>query len=435
MKIIPRHPELAFADRATQHRVQQAHLDAHLAHCRRHSPFYRRLWAGDTIGLEPLPLEGLSRLPLTAKADLEACNDAFLALPMEAIADIVVSSGTTTGRPTRILYSARDLERLAYNEEKALGGCGLGRQDRVLLTCTLDRLFIAGLAYFLGLQRLGAATLRNGLGSLESHAEIIRRLEPSAIIGVPSFLRKLGHFLRDRGIDPGGTRVSRLICIGEPLRDRTLALSATGRELQTLWRAQVFSTYASSETVTSFCECEAGRGGHLHPDLAVVEIVDDAGRPLASGQCGEVVVTPLLAEGMPLVRFRTGDISFLMEEPCPCGRLAPRLGPILGRRHQMLKVCGTTLYPPAIHAALEELEGVLEHYLIVERDGDRGDRLTAVVAPADASLAPETVSRHLQARLRVTPRVVIAGEAAVRREVFRPESRKPLRFLDRRSVS
>ncbi len=434
MKAIPRRMALAYSDLATQRQVQQAHLDAHLAYCRRHSPFYRRLWAGGRVGQTPVALAALPLLPLTGKEDLECCNDDFLAVESSAIVDIVVSSGTT-GRPTRIMYSEHDLERLAYNEEKALGACGIGRGDRVLLTCTLDRLFIAGLAYYLGLRRLSAAALRNGLGSMESHADIIRRIAPSAIIGVPSFLKKLGHFLQGQGLDPAATPVSRLICIGEPLRDEHLGLSATGRELEALWQARVFSTYASSETVTSFCECEAGQGGHLHPDLAVVEIVDEQGRPLPPGQTGEVVVTPLLTEGMPLVRFRTGDISFLREEPCPCGRLSPRLGPILGRRQQMLKVRGTTLYPPAIFSALEEIAGVSDYYLTVESESALSDRLTVVVSVADQALTVGIIARQLQARLRVTPGVSIADEEAVQRQVYRAESRKPVRFFDRRGQS
>ena len=113
----------------------------------------------------------------------------------------------------------------------------------------------------------------------------------------------------------------------------------------------MLGTYASTEMATSFADCTFGTGGHLLPDLMVVEIVDDAGPPLPPGEPGEVVATPLQVSGMPLVRFRTGDIATLHAAPCPCGRTSPRLGPVIGRKSQMLKVKGTTVYPPAIFAA------------------------------------------------------------------------------------
>ena len=130
-----------------------------------------------------------------------------------------------------------------------------------------------------------------------------------------------------------------------------------GENLEEVWGAKIYSTYASSETITSFCECTAQRGGHLHPDLAVVEIVNEQGEVLAPGETGEVVVTPLQIEGMPLLRFRTGDISFMVDEPCACGRFSPRLGPILGRKKQMIKFRGTTLYPNSLYAVLDSFPG------------------------------------------------------------------------------
>ncbi len=107
--------------------------------------------------------------------------------------DIVLSSGTT-GKPTAMMYTENDLRRLAYNEEISFASCGLTRDDVVLLTCTIDRCFIAGLAYFSGVRSLGAAAIRNGLSSAESHLEVIQRLKPTALVGVPTFLLKLGQY-------------------------------------------------------------------------------------------------------------------------------------------------------------------------------------------------------------------------------------------------
>jgi phenylacetate-CoA ligase len=376
-------------------------------------------------------LEELSGLPFTEKSDIEEYNDDFCSVPPVEFVDIVLSSGTT-GKPTRMMYTEHDLLRLGYNEEKSFAGCGVTADDRVLLTCTMDRCFVAGLAYFLGIRSLGAAAIRNGQSSLESHAEMIGRMHPSVIVGVPTFLKGMGLLLQQKGTDPQKTKVSKLVCIGEPLRDRDFKLLNVGRDLQEIWAAEVFSTYASSEIVTTFCECSAQRGGHLHPDLAIVEIVDEHGGVLPSSTVGEVVVTPLSVEGMPLVRFKTGDISFLMDEPCACGRFSPRLGPILGRKKQMMKIRGTTLYPQAVYSALDEMDGVNDYYMVVTSRGDLSDDVTIHAAVSDASCTADVIQNELQARLRVRPEVVIADEEAVRRIVFAPESRKPVRLIDRR---
>jgi phenylacetate-CoA ligase len=209
-------------------------------------------------------------------------------------------------------------------------------------------------------------------------------------------------------------------------------LLKVGRDLQEIWAAEVFSTYASSEIVTTFCECPAQQGGHLHPDLAIVEIVDEKGAVVPSGTVGEVVDTPLSVEGMPLIRFKTGDISFLMDEPCSCGRSSPRLGPILGRKRQMMKIRGTTLYPQAVYSALDQMDGVDDYYMVVTSSSDLSDDMTIYAAVNDASFTADVIQNELQARLRVRPEVVIADEEAVREMIFAPESRKPVRLIDRR---
>ena len=426
---IPNDFQLEFQTREQMEGRQLEWLRAHVRHCREHSPHYRAALRD----MGPLPdhslSEALRALPLTAKQDLEADNDAFCAVPPRAVVDMSLSSGTT-GRATRIVYTEHDLQRLAYNEAKALSACGLGREDVILLTCTMDRCFIAGLAYFLGARALGAASLRNGQGSLASHAELLQRMRPTAIVGVPSFMNKLGLYLKEQGVDPAAIGVQRMVAIGEPLRDRTMALLPVGRELEALWGARVHSTYASSETVTTFCECAEQNGGHLQADLALVEILDEAQAPLPPGAVGEVVVTPLAVEGMPLLRFRTGDIGFVQDAPCPCGRNTVRLGPILGRKAQMLKVRGTTLYPPAILAVLAAMDGVGECYVSARRCAPLSDEVTVHVAlRCDAAVSAEEIALRLQARLRVKPLVAIEPEERVRQVVYNPKYRKPVRFV------
>ncbi len=411
-------------------RVQEDLFRKHLRHCAEHTPFYRDLFTKDRLAWQKLGLEDIARIPLTRKSDLEARNDDFLAVPLSAVSDIVLSSGTT-GRPTRMMYTVRDLDRLAYNERIAFERIGMTSSDTVLLTCTMDRCFIAGLAYYEGARAMGAATIRNGLSTPASHYEIIQRLSPTVIVGVPSFLYKLGGYLRERGTDPATAGVRMLVGIGEPVRDRSLALLPKSREMESMWQAPVYSTYASSEIVTTFCECRSQRGGHLHPSLGIVEVVDDAGVSLPAGQVGEVVVTPLLVEGMPLLRFATGDVSFLMDEPCSCGRSSVRLGPILGRKKQMLKLHGTTLYPQAIFATLDEIPEVGEYFVRVREESALSDHVEVHVA-TKRPIAVDTILERLQARLRVKPTVIVAPEEDIRKTVYVENSRKPIRFLDLR---
>ncbi len=422
---------LAFRDAAAIRETQERLLAVHLRHCVQ-SPFYRRLLPQDIApAAGRFPLEALRDLPFTTKADIEARNDDFLAVPRVRVRDIVQSSGTT-GRPTRMMYTARDLARLARNEAVCFRGCGMGPGDRVLLTCTLDRCFVAGYAYCLGAQAVGAAGIRSGLNLAEGHAAVIAQMQPTFLVGVPGFLRKLGRHLRDAGTPARGVRG--LICIGEPLRDAALQPTALTAELEQLWGAPAFSTYSSSEIVTSFCECPRQCGGHAAPDLGILEIVDDAGRPLPPGEAGEVVFTPLGVEGMPLLRFRTGDIGYRIDEPCACGRRTPRLGPILGRRAQMLKVRGTTFYPATVFEVLNGMPEVSEYYVEVEDADEPGaDRIRV-----HAALLPDTpalrrqLEERLLARLRVRPEISTEGEDEIRRQVYRPQSRKPVRFIDRR---
>ena len=420
--------DIEFTGHEKINEVQQLRLRQHLKYCLANSPFYRRLLKNCKADLANITLQDLPKIPFTEKTDIEQHNEDFRSVSLSKIVDIVMSSGTT-GKPTRIMYTDHDLKRLAYNEEQSFKGCGMSADDTVLLTCTMDRCFVAGLAYFLGIRAIGAAAVRSGLNTLESHAEIIKQTNPTVIVGVPTFLKKLGRYFAEKKI---GHRVKKLVCIGEPLRDENLGFLKLGRELEEVWQAKAYSTYSSSEIITTFCECTAQQGGHLHPDLAVVEIVDKNNRVLPFGGTGEIVVTPLAVEGMPLIRFKTGDMSFLVNKPCTCGRNSLRLGPILGRKKQMMKIRGTTLYPQAIYSALAEIGAVSEYYIIVTSESDLSDNLEIHAAVSDKSLTAEMVVKKLQAHLRIRPKVIIEPEKEIKQKVYSPKFRKPVRFIDKR---
>jgi len=165
----------------------------------------------------------------------------------------------------------------------------------------------------------------------------------------------------------------------------------------------------------------------------VVEIVDEQGQPLPPGHLGEVVATPLGTSGMPLLRFRTGDIASLHLEPCSCGRNTPRMGPVVGRKSQMLKIRGTTVYPPAIAAVLQGLPAVRGYYLEVENEFALSDRIRVVVGANDPSLTPAGIADQLAAVLRVRPEVVIVSPAEILRVTVRDDKRKPVTFFDHRT--
>jgi phenylacetate-CoA ligase len=237
-------------------------------------------------------------------------------------------------------------------------------------------------------------------------------------------------YLRGQGVKKTGVRM--LVCIGEPLRGADMRFLALGKDLERVWEAKAYSTYSSSEIISSFCECTSQQGGHLHPELAAVEIIDEEGNPRETGFVGELVVTPLMIEGMPLIRFKTGDISFLIPERCRCGRRSLRLGPIMGRKQQMMKIRGTTVYPQAIFSVLEEIGRVAEYCISVRQESPLSDAVTVHAAVTDKSCSAAYIREQLQARLRVRPEVIVEEEENLRGRVYTGKSRKPVRFFDYR---
>ena len=407
----------------------------HARYCYEFSRFYRSRF--DRAGLKPQEIQcvaDLGRLPLTTKADLAEHGSEMLCVPESQVVDVCQTSGTT-GAPVALLQTERDLQRLAYNEESCFLAAGLTAQDRVVIACALDRCFMAGLAYFEGLRRIGAMAIRAGAGSPSIVAEAILLHKPSAAIGVPSMLLEAGRAVQRRGIDPQALGIRKMICIGEPVRDVDLSLSALGQRLHDAWGTQVLGTYASTEMATSFAECAGGRGGgHILPDLIAVEILDEAGKPVSPGEPGEVVATPLQVTGMPLLRLATGDIATLLTDPCPCGRRTYRIGPVLGRKAQMLKVRGTTLYPTAIFAALQSLEGIRNYCLEVHQDHELSDRVRVLVGLEEgARLNEAEISDRIRGRVRVKLEVVVAPADEIRKRTVIEGRRKPVLVFDYRA--
>src|SRR5690606_8947162 len=173
-----------------------------------------------------------------------------------------------------------DLNRLAYNEELSYQCAGLTNESVIQLTITIDRRFMAGLAYFLGARKTGIGIVRVGSGVPELQWDTIRKVQPDALICVPSFLLKMMDYAEENGIDYKNSSVKKVICIGESLRNQDFSENTLSKRITERWKVKLYSTYASTEMATAFTECEFGMGGHLHPELIIAEFLDENGHPV-----------------------------------------------------------------------------------------------------------------------------------------------------------
>jgi phenylacetate-CoA ligase len=414
--------------------LQERKLRELLEYVARHSPFYKELFALHHIDIASIrTLEDLTRIPTTGKASLQTRNDDFLCVERDRIAEYTATSGTL-GSPVTIALTANDLDRLAYNEYQSFLTAEGSPADTYQLMLTLDRQFMAGIAYYSGLRRLSAGIIRVGPGVPALQWETIRRFRPTTLVTVPSFLLKLIRYANEHRIDPNTSLVKKAICIGENIRNQDFSLNILGKQITEAWDLRLYSTYASTEMQTAFTECGAGQGGHLQPDLLIVELLDDNERPVAPGQPGEVTITTLGIEAMPLLRYKTGDICTWSDTPCSCGRKTLRLSPIIGRRQQMIKFKGTTLYPPALFDILVEMEQVLDFVVEVYSNEVGLDEIVLHIVRTDTGEETDhRIRAYLQARLRVSPHIEYLTHEQLQKKQFPEAARKAIKFIDRRN--
>lgn len=416
--------------------LERFHTDAVrsvLTRVNTYSPYYRRLFKD--IGFNPEHFTDLSQLhniPFTDKSHLHEFNMEFLNTDRDQIAEFVTTSGTL-GRPVQVMLTGADLKRLAYNEARGLSVAGVGKGDIIQITTTLDRRFMAGLAYYLGSHLLGAATIRVGIGAPQLQWETIYDMMPNVLIGVPSFIVKLIEFAILKGIKPGDSSVRKIICIGEPIRESNLEWNKVGQYIRNHWDVELYSTYASTEMGTAFTECSHGRGGHQLNELIYTEVIGEDDRPVVAGETGELVITTLQMEGMPLVRFRTGDLVRRLEEPCTCGRTSARISPVIGRKSQMIKYKGTTVFPSAIQQILDHLPEVETYVIELASDEFGHDRINVMLAIKGEIEGTLNHIRELcKAHIRVTPELMVREASFISHLRNRPEMRKPMVVLDNR---
>jgi phenylacetate-CoA ligase len=425
-------PELAFSERDQQQEYGLRAINESLSYLRRQSRFYRERLTGRSLDIRSV--DELATLPFTSKDDLQLRNPDFLCVEKSEIREYTATSGTM-GKPVSIALTENDLRRLAYNEAQSFRNLNAGPGDLFQLALTLDRQFMAGMAYYSGLRDLGVASVRTGPGLPLQQLDTAERLGSTGIVAVPSFLLVMAAQAKACGINLSNSGIRRALCIGESLRNSDFSLNVLGARIADAWPGlQLFGTYAATELQTAFTECEAGMGGHVQPDLIYVEIVDEEGNVMPDGTAGEIVVTTLGVEGMPLLRYKTGDIAALHADPCSCGRKSKRLGPVVGRKGQMIKYRGTTIYPPAIFDMLNEARFVADAIVEVFSNDSGTDELRLHIhtdMPVDACEAQ--LKPLLQSRLRVVPELRYHSKSEMQQLLFPEGSRKPRKFIDLRA--
>jgi phenylacetate-CoA ligase len=432
MNIFPENIDLKSTKEIKSYQEEQ--LGELLQYVNKNSKFYSDLFKEHNISINDIKtIEDLQKLPFTTKDDLYEQNDDFICVDKRKIVDYITTSGTL-GDPVTFAMTDADLERLAYNEYISFL-CSDGDPDDIYqLMVTLDRRFMAGMAYFLGIKKMGAGMVRVGNGMIELQWDTIRRIKPNALVAVPSFILKLIEYAEANGIDYKNSSIKKAVCIGESLRNSDFTLNTLGQRIKDKWDIKLYSTYASTEMGAAFAECGNSIGGHHRPELLIVEFVDEYNNPVKEGEAGELVITTLGVEGMPLIRFKTGDVVEHFTEPCACGRNSMRLGPVIGRKNEMIKYKGTTLYPPALYDILNDMDYV-ENYIIEVSTNQIGTD-DILIRIATNGNKPENFEKyikdHFRAKLRVAPTIHFESKEEINKVKFPELKRKPVVFIDKR---
>lgn len=427
-------PEIEKASKERIKMFQEEKLKQLLANLEQNSPYYQRLFKENQIVLNTIErLEDLVNIPPTTKEQLQQHNDDFLCVPKNKIVDFVTTSGTL-GDPVTIALTDKDLDRLGHNEAISFACAGVTENDIVQLTTTMDRRFMAGLAYFLGIRQLGAGIIRVGAGIPELQWDTIFKFKPTYLIVVPSFLLKLIQYAHKHGIDLDKSGIKGAVCIGESVRNQDFSLNTLANKIMDAWDIELYSTYASTEMSTAFTECSEQQGGHHHPELIIVEILDENDNLVQEGAEGELTITTLGVEAMPLLRFKTGDIVKAHTSPCNCGRNTLRLGPVLGRRKQMIKYKGTTLYPPAMDNLLNDFNEVENFVIEIYHNSIGTDEIQIKIAsktPSQELL--HNIKDHCRSKLRVSPKIEFCDPKEIERLRSSKLGRKPISVIDKRN--
>ena len=373
-------------------------------------------------------LDDLPRLPFTFKSDLRAHYPfGLLAVPRGRLARVQASSGTG-GKPTVVGYTPRDLEIWTEVMARCLTGAGV-RPGMVFHNANGYGLFTGGLGFHQAAERLGATVLPMSGGFTRRQVTFLRDLGGQALAATPSYALHIAEVLREEGAGADDLALEVGLFGGEPWTE------AMRRQLEDGLGLAAVNFYGLSEIIGPgvAAECrEVRRGLHMQEDHFLAEVVDpETGEALSTGEEGELVFTTLTKEALPLLRYRTGDIASLTDEPCACGRTLARMSAVRGRRDDMLIIRGVNLYPSEVEHVLLGVDGVAPEYqLIVERHGAL-DELTVACEPADDGVDRAALAARVGTALREDTGLTMAVELMAPGEVPRSEG-KAVRVVDRR---
>jgi phenylacetate-CoA ligase len=416
--------------------LQLQRLQAVVARVYHLVPFYRRRL--DEAGVKPediRTLDDLQRLPYTTKQDIRD-NYPFglFAAPMDQIVRIHASSGTT-GKPTPVAYTQRDIDMWSEMMARTLAAGGAHAGDIVHVAYGYG-LFTGGLGAHYGAERLGAAVIPVSGGQTRRQIMLIQDFGPTVLCCTPSFALYLAEVGLEMGVDFAKTKLRVGIFGAEPWSD------AMRTEIEARLHLDALDIYGLSEILGPgvAIECiEAKRGLHIFEDHFLPEIINPTTlEPLPPGETGELVITTITKEGFPLLRYRTRDITSLDYAPCKCGRTIARIGRLQGRSDDMLIIRGVNVFPSQIESVLMETPGIAPHYqLIVDREGQL-DTLEVAVEVDEAAFSDEVkkmeaMAKKIERQIKDYFTVSVKVKLVEPRTIPRSEG-KAVRVIDKRKL-
>lgn len=423
-------PEIERLDRSSLRRLQLDRLKETLARAYACVPHHRQ--AFDRAGVRPedlTRLEDISRFPFTVKTDLrDTYPFGLFAVPREQVVRLHASSGTT-GRPTVVGYTADDLDTWAGLIARSLA-CAGGRPGDVMHNALGYGLFTGGLGFHYGAERLGCTVVPMSGGQTEKQIRLICDFGATILNATPSYALNLAESAERMGVDlaTGTLRVG--VFGAEPWSETMRG------ELDRRLGIRSIDSYGLSEVMGPgvAMECCQRNGMHAWEDHFLFEVIDpETLEPLPMGQPGELVITTLTKQALPMVRYRTRDISMITDEPCACGRTHLRILRVTGRNDDMLIIRGVNVYPSQIESVLLGLPGVAPHYqLILSRQGWL-DHLTVEIETVSPSSEEDRVRLANQVRHHVKSTIGVSCEVLVRLPGQLPRSEgKAVRVRDLR---
>ena len=399
-------------------------------------PFYRRQFEENNIAPNDIQsLDDLKRIPFTTKEDLrDNYPYGMFAMPMDNVVRIHASSGTT-GQPTVVGYTARDVNTWAELMARSLAAGGATRED-IIHNAYGYGLFTGGLGIHYGAEKLGASVIPVSGGNTKRQIVIMKDFGPTILTATPSYALHLGEVADEMGVSFADLKFKFGIFGAEPWSERMR------EEIEQKLNITAVDIYGLSEVIGPgvAIECyEAKRGLHIFEDHFIPEIIDPvSGEVLPYGETGELVFTTITKEAFPVIRYRTRDITSLNPEPCICGRTHIRMNRVSGRTDDMLIIRGVNVFPSQIESVLMEMEAVEPHYqLVVDREG-KLDTLTVMVEVGEGLFSDEVkhlqnlekkIAKNIKEYLGVSAKVKLVEP----KEIARSEG-KAVRVIDKREI-